>query len=71
MIDVTSKGSEQHARQNGVVYIVDDDSGLRASLSWLLESVGIESICFGSVREFLDAQLPSRPAPVLDRKSVV
>lgn len=60
--DVTSKGSEQHAHQSGVVYIVDDDSGLRASLSWLLESVGIESMCFGSVREFLDAQLPSRPA---------
>lgn len=59
---MTLKGSEQHAQQSGVVYVVDDDSGLRASLSWLLKSVGIESMCFGSAREFLNAQLPSRPA---------
>ena len=26
-----------------IVYIVDDDSGMRTSLAWLLESVGIAS----------------------------
>lgn len=54
--------NEQHAPEDGVVYIVDDDSGLCSSLAWLLESVGVESMCFGSAREFLDTPLPARPA---------
>ena len=35
-----------------VVYIVDDDSGMRTSLAWLLESVGIKSQGFASASEF-------------------
>lgn len=40
------------------VYIVDDDSAVRDSLSLLLKSVGIESKTFSSGDEFLDAYLP-------------
>ncbi|WP_245633772.1 response regulator transcription factor [Amycolatopsis jejuensis] len=50
------------ATEDGVVYIVDDDSELCTSLAWLLESVGVASRCFGSVREFLDADLGTVPA---------
>ncbi len=45
-----------------VVYIVDDDSGMRTSLAWLLDSVGIQSQGFGSAAEFLaafDAKIPA------------
>ncbi|NML31452.1 response regulator transcription factor [Paraburkholderia antibiotica] len=36
-----------------VVYIVDDDNGMRTSLAWLLESVGIRSQGFVSATDFL------------------
>ena len=36
-----------------IVYIVDDDNGMRTSLSWLLESVGIRSVGFANPAEFL------------------
>lgn len=45
-----------------VVYILDDDTGMRTSLAWLLESVGIKSIGFGDPVEFLDAFDESVPA---------
>lgn len=47
---------------NPVVYIVDDDEGLRTSLSWLLGSAGLESTAFGSAAEFLVAFDSDRPA---------
>nr|WP_024902255.1 response regulator [Robbsia andropogonis] len=37
-----------------VVYIVDDDDDMRASLAWLLGSVHIESIGFAGARAFLE-----------------
>ena len=36
-----------------IIYIVDDDSSIRASLSLLLESAGYKVICFNSADEFL------------------
>ncbi|WP_341312133.1 response regulator [Paraburkholderia sp. IMGN_8] len=45
-----------------IVYIVDDDSGMRTSLAWLLESVGVKSVGFASASEFLNAFDPSVPA---------
>ncbi|HDR9472110.1 response regulator transcription factor [Burkholderia multivorans] len=45
-----------------IVYIVDDDSGMRTSLAWLLESVGIASEGFANAADFLarfDANLPA------------
>lgn len=38
-----------------LVYIVDDDHGMRTSLAWLLESVGIKSQGFVSAAEFFRA----------------
>ena len=48
--------------QNSVVYIVDDDHSVRASLQDLLASVGLASLAFGSAREFMAATLPDAPA---------
>jgi FixJ family two-component response regulator len=43
-----------------LVYIVDDDAGMRTSLSWLLDSVGIKSLCFASAAAclVLDVRMP-------------
>ncbi|MFM0672253.1 response regulator transcription factor [Paraburkholderia sediminicola] len=45
-----------------IVYIVDDDSGMRTSLAWLLESVGVKSAGFANAGEFLGAFDPDVPA---------
>ncbi|SAK67996.1 two component LuxR family transcriptional regulator [Caballeronia temeraria] len=45
-----------------VVYIVDDDNGMRTSLAWLLDSVGVKSEGFANAAEFLRAFDMSRPA---------
>ncbi|MFM0733910.1 response regulator [Paraburkholderia sediminicola] len=45
-----------------IVYIVDDDNGMRTSLAWLLESVGVKSAGFSNANEFLSAFDPSVPA---------
>jgi FixJ family two-component response regulator len=45
-----------------LVYIVDDDNGMRTSLAWLLESVGIASKGFVSAADFIDAFDASVPA---------
>ncbi|MFM0205130.1 response regulator [Paraburkholderia fungorum] len=45
-----------------VVYIVDDDNGMRTSLAWLLESVGVKSAGFANASEFLRAFDPDVPA---------
>ncbi|MBL3701004.1 response regulator transcription factor [Leucobacter luti] len=43
----------QEAAPRERVFIVDDDDELRASLEWLLESVGIPSRSFNSAADFL------------------
>jgi FixJ family two-component response regulator len=44
-----------------LVVIVDDDDGFRCALQELVHSVGIDSACFESTRELLQAELPERP----------
>ncbi|MCW0182093.1 response regulator transcription factor [Zavarzinia sp.] len=44
-----------------IVYIVDDDEAVRASLRFLLESVGSDLRCCSSAAEFLDSYDPRRP----------
>ncbi|MGO4722328.1 MULTISPECIES: response regulator transcription factor [unclassified Inquilinus] len=44
-----------------LVFIVDDDEAIREALTDLLRSVGIESRCFGSTRDLLDAAPTDRP----------
>lgn len=44
-----------------IVFIVDDDPSIRASLESLVRSVGLEVKAFGSVSEFLTSDRPSGP----------
>ena len=44
---------------DSVVFIIDDDAGIRDSLSWLVESVGLRVKTFANGDEFLEAYDPS------------
>lgn len=46
---------------DALVYVVDDDFSVRASLEDLLASVGLVSMTFGSTREFVEFQRPDAP----------
>ena len=43
------------------VFVVDDDAGARNSLCFLLKSVGLPAVAYGSAQEFLDAYKPNHP----------
>jgi FixJ family two-component response regulator len=45
-----------------VVFVVDDDSGLREALSSLFRSVGLQVKAFASAAEFLQSKLPDGPS---------
>jgi FixJ family two-component response regulator len=45
-----------------IVFIVDDDAGVRASIRDLLESVGLRSVSFGTAEEFLRSERPDAPS---------
>jgi len=53
-----------------IIYIVDDDSSVRASLSLLIESAGYKVICFNSADEFLkfDIEPSTHGCLILDVK---
>jgi two-component system response regulator FixJ len=44
-----------------IVFVVDDDSGVRTSIRILLKSVGIHTTAFASAKEFLAAYDPGQP----------
>ena len=44
-----------------MVILVDDDERLREALDELMQSVGLDTISFGSTQDFLEAELPDRP----------
>lgn len=44
-----------------LVIVVDDDDGMREGLREILQSVGIETLGFGSTAELLGEALPDRP----------
>lgn len=44
-----------------VVHIVDDDESVRESLSWLIESIGLEARCYSSAIEFQSAEVSDGP----------
>ena len=48
-----------------VIYIVDDDEGVRNSVRFLLKSVGLTARTFASAREFLDTHQPGQPGCVV------
>ncbi len=47
------------------VFLVDDDRGVRDSLRWLAESVGLRLEAFASAQEFLDAYNSDAPGCLL------
>jgi two-component system, LuxR family, response regulator FixJ len=44
-----------------MVYVVDDDEPVRASLKMLIESVGYHVVTFSSAEDFLDSGFRERP----------
>ncbi|QKT02931.1 response regulator transcription factor [Ectothiorhodospiraceae bacterium 2226] len=42
------------------VFVVDDDTAVRESLRWLIESVGLDVHTYASAREFLESMEPSQ-----------
>jgi two-component system response regulator FixJ len=44
-----------------MVFIVDDDSGVRSSIRVLMKSIGLAATPFASAKEFLDAHNPHQP----------
>lgn len=45
-----------------IVYVIDDDQDICNSLTWLLDSVQLETKTFNSATEFLNFQRPQTPA---------
>ena len=48
-------------KKNPIVMVVDDDSGVRNAMRFLLKSVGLESALYASAQEFLAAYQPAQP----------
>jgi FixJ family two-component response regulator len=48
-----------------VVFVVDDDASVRASVSRALRTVGLEVESFGSTREFLQSKRPDAPGCIV------
>jgi FixJ family two-component response regulator len=46
----------------GMVFVIDDDAGVRASIQGLLKSVGLRSESFGTGPEFLRSKRPDTPS---------
>jgi FixJ family two-component response regulator len=53
---------KQPDKDRSIVVIIDDDKDVRDALEDLLQSVGLRTEPFGSVQEFVDRALESRPA---------
>src|SRR6202166_2984234 len=45
-----------------MVFVIDDDAGVRASIQGLLKSVGLQSKTFGTAQEFLCSKRPDGPS---------
>lgn len=47
------------------VFVVDDDAAMRASLRWLIESVGLQVVTCSTAQAFLDTYAPEQPGCLL------
>jgi FixJ family two-component response regulator len=45
-----------------IVFVIDDDAGMRASIEGLLKSAGLRSESFGTAEEFLRSKRPDGPS---------
>jgi FixJ family two-component response regulator len=52
----------EEAAQAPLVLVVDDDADIRASLTDMFLSVGMETLTYGSTAELMTAGLPDRPS---------
>src|SRR5712691_4749939 len=50
------------ADAESIVFVIDDDSSVRAALKELFESVGLKVELFGSATAFLESQPPDIPS---------
>jgi len=50
------------AADDSMVFIVDDDAGMRAAIEGLVKSVGLHSESFGTAKEFLDGRCAHGPS---------
>ena len=50
------------AEAAAMVFVIDDDAGIRASIQGLLKSVGLRSETFGTGQEFLRCKRPDAPS---------
>jgi FixJ family two-component response regulator len=58
----SGKSSLTPAISQAKVYVVDDDHGMRKSLRWLIETLGVPVETFDSAASFLDAYHPDGPS---------
>lgn len=64
-MEALERHSDKNIHTPPVVYLVDDDRGIRDSLRWLAESVGLKLVAFASAQEFLDAYPVDSPGCLL------
>jgi len=48
----------ESAASESIVFVIDDDTSVRAAVKELLKSVGLKVIVFGSAAEFLESTIP-------------
>jgi FixJ family two-component response regulator len=51
-----------HTQPLRTAIIVDDDASIREALSGLFQTIGLHAVAFDSVKSYLDAEPPRRPA---------
>jgi FixJ family two-component response regulator len=62
VIKVAPKSSKPTTEVEPVVYVIDDDAGIRDSLDLLFRSVGLRSELFRSANELMQSKLPPIPS---------
>lgn len=61
MTSTTPAPNMANTHRNATVFVVDDDSAMRESLCWLIESIGLKACAYDSASAFLDAFDPAVP----------
>lgn len=56
---------DTHDTQEISIRIVDDDEGFRTGIQRILDTVGLESVCYESVSDYLDAETYDLPGCML------
>ena len=62
MIKTASKSAQPTTGIEPVVYVIDDDPGIRQALARLFRSVGLHAVLFTSADELMQSDLPAVPS---------